>query len=267
VHALTEHQIGQGRTPLANGAIVVDGQPYSPRLPHHLRDLIPPKIGSTKAAITAYQQQVAQRAPYALHAIGGRQDDGSWDFGCKAMHLLGSLRCDLKPHSMRKPATPRRPTTDPTTFTPRGKAPKICGQQKSRVQMTELPFWQPLPHGTAAWYDSFNRRNRIEGIFGNVKNDASQNITRGRFRVMGLARVSLMTLFIVMAANLRLAQTFRARQQQVATDAARSAAGHVRQRRQPRLHTRLRAEMGARIAAQRELAAAGDARAAGPPGP
>jgi hypothetical protein len=74
---------------------------------------------------------------------------------------------------------------------------------------------------------------------------------------MGLARVSLMTLFIVMAANLRLAQRFRARQ----------AAGHVRQRRQPRLHTRLRAEMGARIAAQRELAAAGDARAAGPPGP
>ncbi|MET0764601.1 MAG: hypothetical protein ABWY29_07020 [Blastococcus sp.] len=49
--------------------------------------------------------------------------------------------------------------------------------------MTELPFWQPLPHGTVAWYDRFNRRDRIEGIFGNVENDASQNITRGRFRV------------------------------------------------------------------------------------
>jgi hypothetical protein len=70
--------------------------------------------------------------------------------------------------------------------------------------MTELPFWQPLPYGSAAWYDSFNRRNRIEGIFGNVKNDAAQNVTRGRFRVMGLAKVSLMTLFITMAANLRL---------------------------------------------------------------
>ncbi|MET0764600.1 MAG: hypothetical protein ABWY29_07015 [Blastococcus sp.] len=105
---------------MSNGAIVTDGQPYSPRLPHHLRDPTPPKIGSTKAAVTAYQQQVAQRAPYALHAIGGRQDDGSWDFGCKAMHLLGSLRCDLKPNSMRKPATPRRPTTEPDHFHPAG---------------------------------------------------------------------------------------------------------------------------------------------------
>jgi hypothetical protein len=151
-------------------------------------------------------------------------------------------------------------------FTPR-RLPKICGQQKSRVQMDELPFWQPLPHRSVAWYDSFNRRNRIERTFGNVKNDAAQNVTRGRFRVMGVARLSLMTLFIVMAANLRLAQTFLARQEKFAADAAREAAGHVRQRRQPRMHNRLRAEMGARITAQKELAAVGDARAAGPPGP
>jgi hypothetical protein len=112
VHALTENQLGQGRRPLSNGAIVVDGQPYSPRLPQHLRNLTPPKVGAPKSAITAYQEQVALRAPYALHAVGGRQDDGSWDLGCRAMSLLGSLRCDLKPASMAKLPTRagRRPT-------------------------------------------------------------------------------------------------------------------------------------------------------------
>ena len=78
------------------------------------------------------------------------------------------------------------------------------------MRLHELPFWQPLPHGSAAWYDSSNRQNRIEGIFGNVRDDASRNHSRGRVRVMCLA------------------------------------AGHVRQRRQLRMHTRLRAEMGAR---------------------
>ena len=64
--------------------------------------------------LTAYQEQVALRATYALHAVGGRRGDGGWDFGCRAMSLLGSLRCDLKPQSLVKPPTVRRPTTDPT---------------------------------------------------------------------------------------------------------------------------------------------------------
>jgi hypothetical protein len=61
----------------------------------------------------------------------------------------------------------------------------------------------------------------MQGIFGNVKNDASENSTRSRFRVMGSARVSLMTLITVMAADLRLTRTFRARQGQEASDAVR----------------------------------------------
>ncbi|SCX38881.1 hypothetical protein SAMN03159343_0529 [Klenkia marina] len=268
VHHLTANQIGQGKRPLLNGAIVVDGQPYSPRLPHHLRDITPPKVAAPRSAVLAYQQQIAHRAPYALHAVGGRRDDGSWDFGCKAMSLLGSLRCDLKPTSMAKPPTGRRLTTDPAVFRPRT-LPKICGQQKSRVSMDELPFWQPLPHGSAEWWKSINRRNRVEGIFGNVKNDAAQNLTRGRFRVMGLARTTLMSLFTVMAANLRLMQTFTARQRKAAAAKAAAAAGAtpVRSvRRKPRLHTQLRLEMRERIGAAQELAAAGDARAAAPPG-
>jgi hypothetical protein len=48
---------------------------------------------------------------------------------------------------------------------------------------------------------------------------AAQNLTRGRFRIVGRARISLMTQSI-MAANLRLTQTFRARQEVAAAGGA-----------------------------------------------
>ena len=82
---------------------------------------------------------------------------------------------------------------------------------------------------------------------------------------MGLARTSLMSLFIVMAANLRLMQTFTARQEQAAATAGHTPAPP--RPRKPRFHTRLRHELRERIDAEKALAAAGDARAAGPPGP
>ncbi len=261
-HKLTESQLGLAKRPLSNGAIVVDGQPYSPRLPEHLRHITPPDLGATRLTIAAYQKLVAQRTPYLLHPIGGRRDYGSWDFGCKAMSLLGALRCDLKPDSLTRLPTPTRLTTDPSIYQARV-LPKICGQQKSRIQMQELPFWQPFQHGTAAWYADDNRRNRVEGIFGNLKNDASQNLTRGRFRVMGLAKVSLMALFVVMAANLRLTETFERRQADKVTDATDRAAGKTRQTRKPRYHKRLQAELRGRIARDKELVTAGQQQAAG----
>jgi len=124
---------------------------------------------------------------------------------------------------------------------------------------------EPLQHGTAEWCDDDNRRNRVEGIFGNLKNDASRNQTRGRFRVMGLAKVSLMALFVVMAANLRLTETFERRQADKAQDATDLAAGKTRRTRTPRHHKRLQAELPGRIGRDKDLVSAGQQQAAGQP--
>jgi hypothetical protein len=266
VHELTARQLGHTRT-LANGALVINGQPYSPRIPAHLRDALarPPKFPATRAQTGAYQDVVAEAAVYALHPVGGRADGGYWDFGCRAMSLLGQLRCDLKPASLA--LDPTKPTTDPTLFTPRT-LPRICGQQKSRVEAVELPFWQRHQYGSADWYASWQRRNRVEGVFGNIKNEAAQAVRRGHFRVMGLAKTSLMAMFFVMAANLRLADTFELAQAAKAHEAAREAAGQTKQRRTPRRRTRLLAEMGDYIARKQAERAALDAvggQAAGPP--
>ncbi len=67
-----------------------------------------------------------------------------------------------------------------------------------------------------------------------------------------------------MAANLRLMQTFTARQAKTAAAAAHAAAGTtpVRRPRQPQMHTLLRHQLRARIDSRKALAAAGDDRAA-----
>jgi hypothetical protein len=260
VHRLTEHQLGH-RATLANGAIVIDGQPFSPRTPTHLRELRPPGVGAPRADIATYQAAVAQRDPYRLHAVGGRSDDGHWDFGCRAMALLGQVRCDLKPRSMNLPVT--KPTTDPGLFTPR-QTPKICGQEKSRVQGADLPFWQELPYGSADWWDSWNRRNLVEGLFGNVKNDASQNLTRGRIRVMGLGKTSLMALFITMAANLRLTDTWQLRQDREAQQQAQTAAGNPPRTRKPRWRTRQLHAMREELTQRQQAREAADLQAGQP---
>lgn len=143
-------------------------------------------------------------------------------------------------------------------------AGRCCGQQKSRVQAVELPFWQPLQHGSAEWYESFNRRNHVEGLFGNVKNDASQNLTRGRIRVMGLAKVSLMALFIAMAANLRLTDTFHLRQARETDQAAQAAAGVKPRTRKPRWRTRQLIDLRERLATHQDARLAADAQAGEP---
>lgn len=130
-----------------------------------------------------------------------------------------------------------------------------------------MPYWRRDLFGSTEWWASWNRPNRIEGIFGNVKNDAAQNITRGRIRVMGLAKVSLMCLFVAMAANLRPADTFAAAQDRKEAEAAAAAAGDTEQTRKPRWRTQLREEMRERIAARQAVRAGHDAAAGTAPPP
>ena len=110
---------------------------------------------ATRAELDAYRAKIGERAPWMLYALGGRADDGSWDWGCRAMNVLGQVRCDLKPPSMAKSATPSRPTADPTLFAPRTlnkKLHAVCAQQTARTPATDLPFWQKEQFGSEAWW-------------------------------------------------------------------------------------------------------------------
>jgi hypothetical protein len=55
---------------------------------------------------------------------------------------------------------------------------------------------------------SMNRRNRVEGYFGNLKDQARENIRRGTIRVMGLVKTGLLVATAAASLNLRLGKSF-----------------------------------------------------------
>jgi hypothetical protein len=166
------YQLGQLRQKTTSGALVIDGQPASPRMPAHLRDIPESGVAATRQELDTYEALIDQRRPWMLYALGGRADDGSWDFGCRAIAAFGKVRCDLKPTSMNKPPTASRLTADPTLFNPRRRTKDlhaICVQNSARTPASDLPFWQKDLHGSREWRESWNRRNRVEGLFGNIR--------------------------------------------------------------------------------------------------
>jgi hypothetical protein len=248
---LTKNQLGHTST-LASGAIIVDGIPYSPGMPNHLRQSFAPIMFATRddrANVAAWN---LQRAPYRLRANGGaRQDDGSLKLYCPASNLAkAAISCDNKPASKAgKPNRIQIGTALPVIMN--SPKPAICAQSTATISFDEAPYWQPYIPGTPEHQWSVNRRNLVESAFSRIKDEATQSVRRGTFRVMGRAKVSLMVLFNAMAANLIEVERWQLRKAGVySLDVARQM-----KVRTPRRHTRARiaaAHRRAKAAQERE---------------
>jgi hypothetical protein len=92
-------------------------------------------------------------------------------------------------------ATPPAAETAPTCCTQSTVEPKEDAQRK---------LWQREYWGSKAWVFSNNRRTYVEGVFGNIKNPSTENLSRGTFRITGLARVTLFIGLAATAHNVRL---------------------------------------------------------------
>lgn len=200
VFDLTHALLGARGT--SHGAVMIDGHPFSPSVPPALHRLVPPPPGAPWKDVQAYQQKIAMREKYALVPHGSRKANGSQVYQCPA--AAGNLFCALMPSST--------PGAFPAVLAPTtAMTGSVCSKKFTTFHASDAPLSQCDLFGSAKWFSSMSRRSRVEGFFGNVKNEACENLRRGTIRVRGLVKTGMLVAFAVANTNLRLADSFAKR--------------------------------------------------------
>ena len=179
-------------------AAAAETAPEGPGGDSSLGKIVHPGPGATKEQKQAFGEEITKRKAYALRRISVT---GSRRFQCPA--LAGTVGCPLREGTVDIAIEGNLPliTTPPAAET----APTCCTQ--STVELKEdgqRKLWQREYWGSKPWVLSNNRRTYVEGAFGNIKNPSTENLSRGTFRITGLARVTLFLGLASAAHNVRL---------------------------------------------------------------
>ena len=207
IFGLTKSQLGPAGT--VRGAVIIEGQPYSPSIPRNLLDIVPPAGGEdgvykpNPVKLREYQEAVAARAAYALVPHGSARANLAQVFQCPG--AAGKLDCPLQParKALRPGAllvmsAPRHPGED-----------SVCAKAYPTFTAEELPLWQRHLYGSREWFSSYSRRSTsVEPFFGTLKDEAGGGVVRGRIRVMGIVKTGLLVAFAVASTNRRLARAY-----------------------------------------------------------
>jgi hypothetical protein len=209
------HPADRGPQGTHHGAIIANGNLYCPATPRPLLQLCPLPPGATAEDTAAHDQQAAELSRHKLGRITADDADGYHRVMCPA--VMGKIRCPLRPQSMKLDRG------RPEILTPPANPPACCRQQTITVspQVAEKTR-QKHDYPSPAHRRSYARRTGAERTFATVKDSASNNISRGWCRLMGLTPLALWLACLLTIRNQRILHAFDARQ---ADNARRAAAG------------------------------------------
>jgi hypothetical protein len=222
------HPHDRGPKGTHDGAIISNGNLYCPATPRPLLELGPLARDATREQTAAHGQQTTELARYKLGKITRDDEDGYHRVMCPA--AMGKIRCPLRPASM---------TLDrdrPEILTPPEHPPACCTQQTLTVppQVTAKTA-QKHDYPSAAHRRSYARRTGAERGFATAKDPASNNISRGWCRLMGLTPLMLFAATLLTVRNQRILQAWNARQHENARRAAAGLPPKTRRRRRKTL--------------------------------
>jgi len=114
--------------------------------------------------------------------------------------------------------------------------PACCTQQTITVPPDLLAKTaQKHDYPSAAWRRSYSRRTGAERAFATTKDPASNDISRGWCRLMGLAPLMLFTTTLLIARNQRILRAWTTRQEETQRRAAAGLPPKTRKRRRKTL--------------------------------
>jgi hypothetical protein len=212
-----------------HGATINNGNLYCPATPTTLLALGPLPRAATSEQTATHDQQSAELARYKLAPITRPDPDGYHRVSCPAAQ--GKLRCPLRPESITLPHD--RPTVPVAPEHP----PVCCTQQTITVPpAVNAKTAQKHDYPSPAHRASYNRRTAAERTFATLTDRATNDLSRGWCRQMGLTAIALHTATAIIARNIRVADAFTARQ---AENQRREGCGlppRTRKRRRTTIH-------------------------------
>jgi hypothetical protein len=222
------HPHDRGPKGTHHGAIIANGNLYCPATPRTLLQLGPLARDASRDDIASHDAKTAELARHKLGRLTRDDEDGYHRTQCPA--VMSKIRCPLRPASM---------TLDrdrPEILQPPANPPACCTRQTLTIPPgITAKTGQKHDYPSRAHRRSYARRTGAERGFATAKDPATNNITRGWCRLMGLTPLMLFTTTLLIARNQRILDAWDARQQDNARRAARGLPPKTRKRRRKTL--------------------------------
>jgi hypothetical protein len=222
------HPHDRGPKGTHDGAIIANGNLYCPQTPRPLLELGPLARTATGEQAAGHDRKTAELARHKLGRLTADDPDGYHRVQCPA--AMGKIRCPLRPASM---------TLDrdrPQILQPPEHPQACCTQQTITIPPDVLAKTaQKHDYPSAAWRRSYARRTGAERGFATAKDPASNDISRGWCRLMGLAPLTLFTTTLLIVRNQRILHAWNTRQQENQRRAAAGLPPKTRKRRRKTL--------------------------------
>ena len=161
------------------------GDGHCPATPAHFEHIVPLPPDPSLKQIDEFRQLNEERKQFAMVRHTSIDDTGKVRLKCPA--LAGEIGCPLRPGTVQA-ATQKGQPVLAANDVPSVDVPACCTQNTVEITLPEpiLKSVQPFFWGSRQWQEQYNKRTYVESLFGNIKNQATENVGRGMHRHVGI---------------------------------------------------------------------------------